>query len=128
VGEDLELGCDPHVVSVGRNAIGDDTRARLVFRERLDHAALGGHTPDPAIGFDGHGAGNISVASTLTPLDSVDKPRVPGYVSTGQVNFFTNSHEPALSLLPPLARLRGVQRGTVDRAFAPPRPPQAHPP
>src|SRR5439155_22525407 len=56
VGEDLELGLDPHVVSVGRNAIGDDTGARLVFRERLDHAALGGHTPDPAVGLDRHGA------------------------------------------------------------------------
>src|SRR6266567_705871 len=59
---------------------------------------------------------------------SVDKPAVAGYVSAGQVNFFTNSHEPALSRLPPPAWLRGVQRGTVDRAFASPRPPQAHPP
>src|SRR5256885_4969662 len=70
----------------------------------------------------------ISAASTLTPLDSVDKPAVAGYVSAGQVNFFTNSHEPALSRFPPPAWLRGVQRGTVDRAFASPRPPQAHRP
>src|SRR5437762_812334 len=56
VGEDLELGRDAHVVSVRRNAIRNDARTCLVFRKRLDHAALSRHPADPAVGLDGHRA------------------------------------------------------------------------
>src|SRR4029078_5300289 len=59
VGEDLEFARAAHVVAVAGGAVADDAVAvggvlDLVALERLDHAVLFGHAPDPLVGLDGH--------------------------------------------------------------------------
>ena len=54
VGEDLELVGDADVVAVRRQPVRHDALADLTVLERLDHAVLERHLPDPAVGFDGH--------------------------------------------------------------------------
>ena len=55
VGENLELVGHARIVAVAREAIADDTLPLLGLDEGLDHAVLGGHAADPAVGHHGHG-------------------------------------------------------------------------
>src|SRR5206468_11035858 len=56
IGEDLEFGRAADVVAVARRAVGNDAMpvrlSNLAGLERLDHAVLLGHAPDPAVGLD----------------------------------------------------------------------------
>src|SRR5690606_25497270 len=58
VGEDLELARAAHVVAVAGRAVADDAPAvdllHLSGLERVDHAVLFGHRPDPAVALDAH--------------------------------------------------------------------------
>src|SRR5206468_11069988 len=87
VREDPELACDAHIVAIRADAVRDDAGAYLTLLEGLDHALLGGHARDPAVGHDGHagrwrargfgarggrgryptGVGGPSAAATISP-------------------------------------------------------------
>src|SRR5690606_10249302 len=58
VGEDLELARAAHVVAVAGRAVADDAPPvdllHLPRLERIDHAVLLGHVPDPAVALDAH--------------------------------------------------------------------------
>ena len=67
VGEDLELVGAADVVAVARGAVGDHppglALAHLSGLEGLDHAVLGGHAADPAVGLDGHGGSSCALTA-----------------------------------------------------------------
>src|SRR5690606_37179956 len=54
VGKDLVLVADTDIIAERRQAVADGTIAHLPLDERLDHAVLGGHAPDPAVAADAH--------------------------------------------------------------------------
>jgi hypothetical protein len=85
VGEDLELVRAAHVVAVAGHAVADDLAAAVLAHLAglvgLDHA-LGGHAPDPLVGFDAH---RLSPQYLQTPKGKNKKKEIEqdGQDSTG---------------------------------------------
>jgi hypothetical protein len=61
IGENLEFGRDPNVISIGRDSIRDFPISYLTGLKRLDHAVLFAHTANPLVTLDGHATSALRV-------------------------------------------------------------------
>src|SRR5215469_15592824 len=125
VREDLEFVSDPEIVTIGGQPVGDSARADLALLERLDHALLEGHLPDPPITLDhmptlagivSSPLGGSQVLELVYPSTGVWRSRfqVAPIVSTGS--------ETARPLSPTASRAPSMARATASpRPSAPAR-------